>query len=183
MPLVAINKNTNERICICDHNEPRLTIPKDGLVCPNCGEELIIVTSSTRINHFRHKALCGNTAYASHPESAEHLFSKSKIREFLISHYKESAGVKVDLEVRMPEVMRIADIMVTFPLGWRKAYEIQLAAITPNNLKQRTDDYRAAGVDVHWFIGRNALTQSNVEACKSISCESTPVDIAWDDEL
>jgi competence CoiA-like predicted nuclease len=169
MPLVALSKQTNERICILDHQDPRLTVEKNGLVCPFCGEPVVIVTGVRRINHFRHKATCSFMEYGSNPESDEHLYAKYQIRESITNQTK-GTGVIVDLEVPIPEVKRIADVMVTYPMGWRVAYEIQLSAITPVKLQNRIIDYRNAGVDVVWLFGRHAATESSAIVCRSESC-------------
>lgn len=169
MPLIALNKNTNERICILDHEDPRLTINKKELVCPFCGEPMMIVTSVIRINHFRHKSQCSFSGYASNPESDEHLYAKAQVRDSLLRTNK-GTGITVDLETPIHEAKRIADVMMTYPMGWRVAYEIQLSPITPTKLKERIADYRNAGVDVVWMFGRHAATQSSAIVCREESC-------------
>ena len=49
--------------------------------------------------------------------------------------YSEYSQVSLQYEVRIPEIKRIADIMVTFPFGWQIAHEIQLSPISIENLK------------------------------------------------
>ena len=60
---------------------------------------------------------------------------------------------------------RIADVAVLFPNGWRVAHECQLAAITTQELTQRTEDYLHAGVDVIWWLGKSAATPANIAWC------------------
>jgi competence CoiA-like predicted nuclease len=76
-----------------------------------------------------------------------------------------------DIELEVPIDMkwrargRVIDILVTWPMGWREAHEIQLSAITPQALEERTDDYLRSGIDVIWWIGNRANTKENKDWC------------------
>jgi len=61
----------------------------------------------------------------------------------------------------VPEAGRIADVLITYPNRWKTVYEIQLASITWDELSARTKDYEQAGIDVVWFLGKNADTSYN----------------------
>jgi len=178
MPLVALNKQTNERICILEHPEPRMTIRKEGLVCPYCHEPFLIVAGVQKQNHFRHKSVCTFTEYEAHPESEEHLYAKSIVRNALKEKYI-GTKVEIDLEVPIPEAKRIADIMISYPMGWRRAYEIQLSPITPFNLEKRINDYRNAGVDVIWYFGKHAATASSAAICSKLQTEYSFIDFRY----
>jgi len=55
---------------------------------------------------------------------------------------------------------------VTFPTGWRVAHEVQLASITTEHLQERTNDYTLAGIDVVWWLGKSADTETNRAWCR-----------------
>lgn len=160
MPFVALDKNTEQRIDITRIINPRHALMATDLVCQLCGEPMIVVAGNFRIHHFRHKAECGSE-YEAHPESYEHLQTKYFISRNVSQVMDEYSGVSFDLEVKIPEVRRVADILFTFPNGWRIAHEIQLASITRQILEKRTDDYLRAGIDTIWWIGKSADTHSN----------------------
>lgn len=161
MPLVALDKNTQKRIDITRIENPRQELKAEDIVCPLCEAPMVIVAGSIRIHHFRHKANC-NSDYKSHPESYEHLRTKALVAQNVGKWFKEFTSAEPRLEVPIPEVKRIADVMFIFPNGWRVACEVQLASITIDELQQRTDDYLRAGVDVFWFLGKNAASESNI---------------------
>lgn len=166
MPLVAMDKNTRQRLDIVGVENPREVFVAEDLVCPICSSPMIIVSASVlagevvRIAHFRHHDIrdCPYTAYGK-GESEEHLSAKAWLRDML----RRDAGfaVPVELEFHLPQIGRIADVAQIFPNGWIVVHEIQLASITPEMLNQRSSDYLAAGCDVVWYLGKNAATRTN----------------------
>lgn len=159
MPFVAMRKSTGERINILEMKDPRLVIEKGDLVCPLCGVEFLVVAGPCVVRHFRHKVLCTSTIDR-HPESAKHLVGKWHVWDYCQKMYGDD--VRVDFEVNVSEVNRQADLMVSFPTGYREAHEIQLSSISRDQLRQRTVDYRKAGIDsVVWWFGESANTQAN----------------------
>lgn len=166
MPLVALNEEAKNRVCILDYPNPRGQFQNNSLVCPLCSERMIVVAGLVRTPHFRHYVECRNSDYERHPESPEHLEAKAELATLLKTKYAEYSIADLQLEVPLPEVRRIADVLITFPMGWRVAHEIQLSPITVEKLKQRSDDYRRAGVDVVWWLGRHANTETNRLYCQ-----------------
>lgn len=162
MGLVARNKKTKELINIFDYELPRKQLVRDELECHLCGGDLIIKAGLVRMKHFAHKpnSPC-SCDYARQPESYEHLFFKQLLAFELGNEFKEYLGVKPQLEYPIHEVKRIADIVFEFPNGWLVAHEIQLSPITTEDLENRTNDYRNAGVDVIWWLGNRADTELN----------------------
>lgn len=160
MPFVALDRNTEQRIDITRIINPRHVLKAVDLICQLCGEPMIVVAGYKRIHHFRHRSECGSE-YEAHPESYEHLQTKYFISRNVSQVMDEYSGVSFDLEVKIPEAKRVADILFTFPNGWRIAHEIQLASITRETLEQRTDDYLRAGIDTIWWLGKSADTHSN----------------------
>jgi competence CoiA-like predicted nuclease len=66
----------------------------------------------------------------------------------------------------LPEIKRVADILVTYPMGWRLAHEIQLSDITKDEIDIRTSDYESIGIDVVWWLGekiRNEVRNWSIE--------------------
>ena len=147
---------------IHEYENPRKDLDKNDLVCHLCGGELIIKAGLVRMKHFSHKpdSPC-SCDYDRHPESYEHLFFKKLLSVELGKEFEEYLNVRPKLEYPIHEVKRIADIVFEFPNGWLVAHEIQLSPITIENLERRTNDYRNAGVDVIWWLGNRADTETN----------------------
>jgi competence protein CoiA len=164
MPLVALDKETRQRVDITKIPDPRGTLTANQLICPLCETEMIIVAGPIKMHHFRHKVEC-RSDYGRHPESYNHLRTKAIIAERVTEWMKEFTRAKGELEVPIPEVNRVVDVLFTFPNGWRVAHEIQLSAITIEELESRTNDYLKAGIDVFWWLGENADTVPNREWC------------------
>lgn len=160
MPFVARRKGTDERIDITTIEMPRVVLKPGECVCQMCGAEMIVKAGQIRQHHFAHVATC-TTEYKSHPESQAHRDAKKFLATHLCEQFQEYAGAVIEYEVPIREVMRIADLLVTFPTGWRVAHEVQLASITTEELQERTNDYTLAGIDVVWWLGRSANTPAN----------------------
>lgn len=161
---IAIDKKNGNRVNILDFSNPRLEIEKDSLVCQKCEQPLFIKAGMVRRHHFAHYSIC-ESDYESHPESVEHIEAKILVANLLRKEFSEYTIASIDYEVRVPEVMRIADIMITFPMGWRVAHEIQLSSITIEDLQKRTSDYARSGIDVVWWLGKSADTETNRNWC------------------
>ena len=162
MPFVALHKDTQERIDITRIENPRESLKSGDCVCQLCSTPMIIKAGQILRAHFAHYASC-ETDYQSHPESAEHREAKIYLATHLREAFKEYTHASIEYEVPIPEVKRIADLLATFPMGWRVAHEIQLASITVEQLEARTNDYARAGVDVVWWLGKSANTPANRE--------------------
>lgn len=165
MPFIALQKDTKDRIDITTLDNPRLVLKSGECVCQLCGAPMTIIAGQIRVAHFRHMAACP-TEYASHPESPQHREAKKFLALHLRTAYAEYTTADIEYEVPVPEVKRIADLMITFPMGWRIAHEVQLASITTEILQERTNDYLRAGVDVVWWLGNNANTPANRDWCR-----------------
>ncbi len=166
MPFVALRKDTRERVDITEIDNPRLILHSGDCVCQLCEKPLILKAGFIVRPHFAHysESDC-DTEYKSHPETPEHREAKIKLVEFLKSTYIEYTSAKLEKEVPIREIKRVADILVVFPMGWRVAHEIQLAGITIENLQERTNDYSRAGIDVVWWLGKSANTPANRAWC------------------
>jgi competence CoiA-like predicted nuclease len=165
MPFIAVNKTTGERIDITCVEGPRLTLKASEMVCPVCGHPMMLKAGDIKRHHFAHmpgKEDCPYAQYAA-GETQEHRDAKELIRSQMHEWFAEYMNAVGDLEVYIPEVMharnRIADVLFTFPSGWRVAHEVQLAQITTAELAERTEDYASQGIDVFWWFGRDALKQ------------------------
>lgn len=162
MPFIALHKETRERIDITTINNPRQFLKSGDCICQLCGSPMIVKAGEVLQAHFAHQAAC-TTDYHTQPESPSHRAAKLYLATHLAEEFPEYAGAKIEYEVPIPEVKRIADLLVTWPEGHKKAHEIQLSGITTEVLQQRTDDYERAGIDVIWWLGKNAFTQTNTD--------------------
>lgn len=168
MPLIGKHVLTGERLDITTVESPRSIWKPGDVICPLCGEPMIVKSGLIKIPHFAHKVTC-NTDYRSHPESAEHIAGKLFVAEQIEKHVAQwdYVGHVVEFEYPVREVKRIIDVALLFPSGWIVAHEVQLANITVEDLEERTNDYARAGVDVVWWLGKRANTPSNREWCIS----------------
>lgn len=162
MSFVAVHKETGERIDITRIASPREQLRTDMCVCQLCGAPMIIKAGLVMRAHFAHHALC-ESGYQSHPESVAHREAKVFLATHLREAFQEYTSAVIEYEVPIPEVRRVADLLATFPMGWRVAHEVQLASITPAELEERTNDYAKAGIDSVWWLGKSANTLANRE--------------------
>lgn len=161
MPFIALDKTTKERIDITKLDNPREHLRSGDVICQLCESPMIVKAGLIKRHHFAHYAECSSD-YEQHPESEEHLRGKEIVAAQASEWFSELTNAKPDYEVRIPEVMRVADVLFQFPNGWRVVCEVQLASITVGQLQQRTDDYLRAGIDVYWFFGKGAASESNL---------------------
>ena len=161
MPFIAIHKETGKRVDITDIKQPKLKIKSGDCLCQLCSEPLILKSGFIRATHFCHYKNC-DSDYISHPESKEHLEGKRYLYDMLCKIYKPYFDTSlIELEKKVPEAGRVADIMVTFPMGWRVAYELQISPITTKSLEERTNSYGKNGIDTIWIFGGKADTETN----------------------
>lgn len=160
MPLIGKDKNTGERLSILDFDNPKTQLKRGEVLCPLCNQELHIVHTDFVTKHFRHMVEC-QSDYKRHPESPEHLLGKKILAERLSNDWKEYSYCKIEFELPVDLIKRIIDVAFIFPTGWIVAHEIQLSKISINELESRTNDYLNAGIDVVWWIGKNADTIEN----------------------
>jgi competence protein CoiA len=165
MPFIAMLKSTGERIDITTIANPRAALTSGECLCQLCRTPMIVKAGLIRQHHFAHVGRCPSD-FRSHPESPEHREAKRYLASHLREWYTEYADAHIAYEVPIPEVKRIADILVIFPMGWRVAHEVQLAAITTEHLQERTNDYTLAGIDVVWWMGKSADTEANRAWCR-----------------
>jgi competence CoiA-like predicted nuclease len=162
--LKAKYKDTNKVLNILDHENPRMSIKKESLVCRLCEEPLGIRQGLIRTKHFYHLSPCSSD-YKSHPESPEHLLGKELISKHIKEYWQEYSDATIELEYILPEIKRVADIALIFPNGWVVVHEIQLSSITTENLIQRTKDYESIGIDTFWWLGHRADSKTNQDWC------------------
>jgi competence protein CoiA len=159
MPFIALNPATGKRIDITQYEQPKRDLNPDEVVCQLCNQAMRIKDGPVVRAHFAHIMQCTNTEYQAHPESYHHDLGKHWIAEQLRGELWKYTNATIELEVPIPEIKRVADILVTFPNGWRIAHECQLADLGLEELQQRTEDYNRAGIDVFWWLGKVALTR------------------------
>lgn len=178
MPFIALERTTRARIDITQYAQPRQSIPADSIICQLCEERMVIKNGLIVRAHFAHYRQC-TSEYEAHPESAEHLAGKEAVARALRTEFSEYFDADIQLEYRVPEARRVADVMAVFPMGWRVAHEVQLASITTEQLTQRTADYASAGIDVVWWLGKSADTPANRRWCEAQFGFSLALDIDY----
>jgi len=165
MPFVAKHRDTNERVDITQIQNPRGVLEKGKYICQLCDGDFVIKAGLIKAAHFAHKVICLSD-WNYHPESIEHLIAKREIAIYLRSRPDYNIeGIHIELEVPIPEIKRQADILTTFPTGWKIAHEVQLSAITIEDLEERTNDYGKLGIETYWWLGKKAATDTNLDWC------------------
>jgi competence protein CoiA len=167
MPFIALDIQTNKRVDITKIPDPRQVLKKEHMRCQLCGSPLIIKAGLIKQAHFAHSVGPCSTEYQFHVESREHREAKLFLVTHLREEFEEYTMATFEYEVPLPEIKRVADILVTFPMGWRVAHEVQLSAITIEEMQQRTEDYERAGIDVIWWLGKSANTPGNRAWCET----------------
>ena len=165
MAFIAKRKGTGERIDLTMIEHPREVLKAGDCLCQVCDAPMIVKAGLVRQHHFAHTMPCISD-FQCHPESPAHREAKRFLATHLREAFKEYTHAVIEYEVPIPEVKRIADLLVTFPTGWRVAHEVQLASITVEQLQERTNDYTLAGIDVVWWLGKSANTPANREWCR-----------------
>lgn len=174
MPFTAKDINSQQIIDISKIDNPRDVLKRGDIVCPVCNREMIIRGGSVfRRIHFSHKInsglkteFCEYAAY-SNGETQEHRDCKQFLRDNYKTFFPEWQSATALLEKYIPNTMharnRIADVFLEFNSGWGIALEVQLAAITSEELEERTQDYEEQGINCFWWLGKNAFNQRNKE--------------------
>lgn len=168
MPFIAIQKSTGRKIDISKIANPREVLKSGDCICQLCEQPMMIKAGVIIRHHFAHMPdkECQSMYKKGHPESPDHDFAKREVARVIEDDLsKRLTGFTVDYEVPIEEIKRQADVLVTFPMGWRIAHEVQLAKITIDELEERTNDYLRAGIDVFWWLGKSADTESNRTWC------------------
>jgi competence CoiA-like predicted nuclease len=164
MPFVAKHKETGERFDITQSDNPR-TLPQNTYCCPLCETPFYVRASVLGLHHFVYAKQSCSSTYRFHEESPEHLEAKVFLARHLREDFPEYTDATIDLEVPLPEIQRRADLLVTFPSGWRQAHEIQLSPISERELQERSEDYGCLHIDVVWWLGKRANTAPNRAWC------------------
>lgn len=150
--------------------------------CPHCYgstgnlEIVRLRNPEKRIAHFYHPKTdsdrgCPNFS----PESEKHKQAKIKIlRDLQVAGFAESVWCEYDEEVRrisLPGIKRHPDLLAMMPNGALVVHEVQISAITPDELKQRTEDYRACPnvAQVVWYLASAPYTRENRMLLRSLT--------------
>jgi Competence protein CoiA-like family len=116
MPFIAKRNGTGERIDITLIENPRAVLKRGECLCQVCDTQMIVKAGLVRQHHFAHVGRCPSD-YQAHPESPAHQDAKRFLAANLREQFREYANTTIEYEVPVPEVKRIADLLVTFPTG------------------------------------------------------------------
>lgn len=156
MPFVA-ELADHRRVDITNYPTPKLQLNGLELHCPYCPSNFTIVSTENVTRHFRHYARCTDPvaeAYFS-GETESHRKAKRFLKSLFVDHLKNYTKTTPELEVRDSVCNRIADLMISYPFGYRQAIEVQLSRVNAENIISRTASYFEGGIDVIWFLGPN----------------------------
>lgn len=133
MQLYALDKD--KRAVFANHAKKHT-----DYTCPECSSLLRLRGGIHRQNHFYH--LDVERRCRQNGKSMEHLLAQFRILETLPED-------ECSLEVRFPEIQRIADCV------WHKhkvIFEIQCSPISAAEVRSRNTDYRKMGYSVIWIL-------------------------------
>lgn len=119
--------------------------PRVALRCPDCGHGVHAKVSSRKLRYFAHDpGRPDDCAWLN--ESLEHHLLKLELATAI-----RDVGWHAELEVRAPDGRWRADVLASAHDARRRvAFEAQLSPITDDDITDRTDRYRAEGIDVCW---------------------------------
>lgn len=115
-----------------------------GYTCPACRQPVRLKQGKLMRSHFAHQRLA-DCHFFQENESAEHLDLKAALYRNLVS-----AKIPVQVEVVLPKVGQVADVLVDN----RLVLEVQCSRISSERLLERTLAYRRAGYRVIWLLGK-----------------------------
>jgi hypothetical protein len=150
-----------QEILLCDprwdgKREELKAWDKEGLFsCPYCGLPLTLVWGTVRFRHFRHPS--GNLCMISknEPETREHILGKMRLYEQAVRWFPQA--LRIEMEYRLPNGERIADVYVEDRDGRAYVFEYQRARIPEKEFLERRASYRQMGVCDIWVFGENLL--------------------------
>ncbi|MER6756590.1 competence protein CoiA family protein [Micromonospora echinofusca] len=121
------------------------TRPRVALRCPECGHGVHAKVSARNLRYFAHDpGRPADCAWLN--ESLEHHLLKLELATAV-----RAADWHAELEVRSPDGTWRADVLASSHDGTRRiAWEAQLSPITIDDIQERTERYRSAGVGVCW---------------------------------
>jgi hypothetical protein len=100
-------------------------------------------------------------------ERWQHLLGKQYVAQKIIENsegFLNDSMLRFEYRIKMPcDRWRIADVAFIMPYGEIFVFEIQLAAISIEELEARALSYLSVGVHCEWCLGLEALTSPNIE--------------------
>ncbi len=145
--LKAINIEKNEILNLLE-NISRESLKslreKYNFVCPVCRQKVKLRIGEIIIPHFAHEKksdciICN--------ESHKHLEGKKRLLSWL-----KKQNIKCDVEVRIPKINRIADILCSYKKQ-TYAIEYQCSKIGSEEVENRTKDYLKVKITPIWIVG------------------------------
>ena len=125
---------------------------KEHLECcmPDCRDRRLttVARHPRRRDGFSHYAGSGGH----NGESEAHQQAKVALQAW-VQDTLGGQGVTAVTEQASADRSRVADVMVTWPDGRQVALEVQYAALTVEQWRQRHESYRAQGITAVWLLG------------------------------
>jgi hypothetical protein len=152
--------------------------------CPHCYGVAGALTPvrlrnpENRIVHFYHPKADNDRGCPNHnPETDHHKQAKMKVlRDLQIAGLAQTVWCEYDEEIKrisISGIKRHPDLLAMMPNGALVVHEVQVSAITPEELKQRTEDYRACPnvAQVIWYLKdkKGVYTRENRMLLRSLT--------------
>lgn len=158
MPLIA-QTSTGERISVLDFksaDDIRSKYNPEDLTCPHCQKPMMI--RQTNVLYFEH--LDCETKLSYERSTATHLTAKSALLKEIKNEFKDY-NCTISVEAAIPELNRIVDFLIEFPLGYSIIYEILFTPHDIPKIKEKYNNAITAGYDIAFFLCGGANTQAN----------------------
>ncbi|MFD6326800.1 competence protein CoiA family protein [Streptomyces sp. NPDC058442] len=120
------------------------------MACPECGHGMHAKVSSRGLRFFAH-APGAPTCTLAEESMAHHLLKLE------LAQAARGAGWLAELEVSGPDGRWRADVLASTASGRRVALEAQLASITADEIRARTERMSASSVRACWFSDRSRI--------------------------
>jgi competence CoiA-like predicted nuclease len=122
--------------------------------CPVCHQKVLMKAGVKMIPHFAHQSL---TACPS-GEGGEGIYHETG--KLLLYEWLKQQGISVNLEVYLPEIRQRPDLLLSV-LDKKIAVEFQCAAVSMEEVVNRTSGYQSAGIIPIWIVGGNRLQRTS----------------------
>ena len=96
-----------------------------------------------------------------HDQPLDRSIAVERLAHVLADQWHVYTQVPIERDVHLPEVDGNADILFTFPMGWRVVHQVQDKPLKPTELDAHTVSFYRAGIDVVWWLAYPATTLEN----------------------
>ncbi|WP_249870114.1 competence protein CoiA [Oceanobacillus saliphilus] len=120
--------------------------------CPVCENPVIMKAGNKMVPHFAHQS----SSDCPSREGGEGIYHEQG--KLLLYHWFKKYKMEVTLEAYLSEIQQRPDILLSVN-SKKIAVEFQCARISTEEIRQRNEGYKAAGIFPIWIVGANNFTR------------------------